>query len=110
MIAAIVSEMVSRAKAARHVSISYSTQPKAQISVRLSTARPRACLGLTKPAGGVMGGEHRVDFVAERPVAGARVIEILRPGRRVARERRVEHFGDLVPALRPHAVARHAAP
>ena len=44
--AANVSVTVSRAKAARPESISYSTQPNAQISVRLSTDSPRACSGL----------------------------------------------------------------
>ena len=33
-------------EAIRPVSISYSTQPNAQMSVRLSTACPRACSGL----------------------------------------------------------------
>ena len=37
---------VSRSNAACPVSISYNTQPKAQISVRLSIAFPRACSGL----------------------------------------------------------------
>ena len=41
--AAIVSETVSPANAIRPVSISYSTQPNAQMSVRLSTGLP-ACL------------------------------------------------------------------
>ena len=45
-IAAIVSETVSPRNAGRPVSISYSTQPNAQMSVRLSTAFPRACSGL----------------------------------------------------------------
>ena len=45
-IAAIVSERVSPANATRPVSISYSTQPNAQMSVRLSTGLPRACSGL----------------------------------------------------------------
>ena len=47
-------------------------------------------------------GEHRVDFLAQRAVAGARPIEIARPGRRVARQRRVEDLGDLPPAFRCH--------
>jgi hypothetical protein len=46
MIAASVSVIVSPANALRPLSISYSTQPNAQMSVRLSTARPRACSGL----------------------------------------------------------------
>jgi hypothetical protein len=46
MTAAIVSETVARAKAPRPVSISKSTQPKAQMSVRLSGDCPRACSGL----------------------------------------------------------------
>ena len=45
-IAAIVSETVSPRNAGRAVNISYSTQPNAQMSVRLSTAFPRACSGL----------------------------------------------------------------
>ena len=43
---AIESDIVSPANATRPVNISYSTQPKAQMSVRLSTASPRACSGL----------------------------------------------------------------
>jgi hypothetical protein len=43
---AIVSEMVSPGKAAWPVNISNSTQPNAQMSVRLSTVSPRACSGL----------------------------------------------------------------
>ena len=42
----MVSEMVSPANAVRPVSISYRTQPNAQMSVRLSTVWPRACSGL----------------------------------------------------------------
>src|SRR4030095_8974386 len=45
-IAAIVSEIVSPENARLPANISYSTQPKAQTSVRLSTAWPRACSGL----------------------------------------------------------------
>ena len=45
MIAATVSVTVSPGNARRPVSISYSTQPNAQMSVRLSTALPRACSG-----------------------------------------------------------------
>ena len=45
-IAAIVSEIVSPRNAGRPVSISYNTQPNAQMSVRLSTGFPRACSGL----------------------------------------------------------------
>ena len=45
-IAAIVSEAVSPGNAGRAVNISYNTQPNAQMSVRLSTALPRACSGL----------------------------------------------------------------
>ncbi len=41
-----VSLTVSPSKARFPVSISYSTHPKAQTSVRLSTALPRACSGL----------------------------------------------------------------
>ena len=44
-IAAMVSVVVSPPKARRPVSISKSTQPNAQMSVRLSTALPRACSG-----------------------------------------------------------------
>jgi len=44
--AARVSERVSPGKAGRPVSISNKTQPKAQMSVRLSTALPRVCSGL----------------------------------------------------------------
>ena len=44
--AAIVSETVSPRKGGRPVNISYNTQPNAQMSVRLSTAFPRACSGL----------------------------------------------------------------
>ena len=44
-ITAIVSDVVSPPNARRPVSISYSTHPKAQMSVRLSTALPRACSG-----------------------------------------------------------------
>ena len=43
---AIVSEVVAPGNARRPVSISYKTQPNAQISVRASTACPRACSGL----------------------------------------------------------------
>ena len=43
---ASVMELSSPAKARRPVSISYSTHPNAQMSVRLSTACPRACSGL----------------------------------------------------------------
>ena len=43
-IAATVSENVSRAKGARPVSISKTTQPNAQMSVRLSTGCPRRLL------------------------------------------------------------------
>ena len=46
MIAAMVSDSVSPLNAAWPISISYKTHPKAQMSVRLSTARPRACSGL----------------------------------------------------------------
>jgi hypothetical protein len=42
----MVSEIVSPANACLAVSISYKTQPNAQMSVRRSTARPRACSGL----------------------------------------------------------------
>jgi hypothetical protein len=42
---AIVSDMVSPPNARRPASISYSTHPDAQISVRLSTTLPRACSG-----------------------------------------------------------------
>ena len=45
-ILAIESETVSPANAMRPVNISYRTQPKAQMSVRLSTGNPRACSGL----------------------------------------------------------------
>ena len=41
-----VRDIVARANAGRPVSTSYSTQPNAQMSVRLSTACPRACSGL----------------------------------------------------------------
>ena len=44
--AAKVSEGVSPANDVWPVSISYNTQPKAQMSVRLSTACPRDCSGL----------------------------------------------------------------
>ena len=44
--AASMSDTSSPSKARRPVSISKSTQPKAQMSVRLSTALPRACSGL----------------------------------------------------------------
>ena len=43
---AIVSAIVSPENAARPVSISNSTHPNAQMSVRLSTGLPRACSGL----------------------------------------------------------------
>ena len=43
---AIVSEAVSPRNGGRAVNISYNTQPNAQMSVRLSTAFPRACSGL----------------------------------------------------------------
>ena len=43
---ASTSETSSPGKARRPVSISYSTAPNAQMSVRLSTGRPRACSGL----------------------------------------------------------------
>ena len=46
MILAMMSEARSPANSACPLSISYSTQPNAQISVRLSTGRPRACSGL----------------------------------------------------------------
>ena len=46
----MVSATVSPAKATRPVSISKSTHPNAQMSVRLSTARPRACSGLMQAA------------------------------------------------------------
>ena len=46
MIAAITSEAVSPSKARLPVSISNSTQPNAQMSVRLSMRLPRACSGL----------------------------------------------------------------
>ena len=42
----MVSETVSPSNAPRPVSISYSTQPNAQTSLRLSTGFPRACSGL----------------------------------------------------------------
>jgi hypothetical protein len=42
----MIAASVSAANALRPLSISYSTQPNAQMSVRLSTARPRACSGL----------------------------------------------------------------
>ena len=45
-ILAMVSETVSPRNADRAVNISYNTQPNAQMSVRLSTALPRACSGL----------------------------------------------------------------
>ena len=45
MTAAIISVASSPSNARAPVSISYSTAPKAQTSVRLSTARPRACSG-----------------------------------------------------------------
>ena len=45
-IATIASDTVSPTNAWRPVSISYNIQPNAQISVRLSTGRPRACSGL----------------------------------------------------------------
>ena len=48
--AAMVSEIVSPANAFRPVIISYSRQPKAQMSVRLSTIFPRACSGLIDSA------------------------------------------------------------
>ena len=48
--AAIVSETVSPENTLRPVSISYSTQPNAQMSARLSTALPRACSGLMEDA------------------------------------------------------------
>ena len=44
--AAIVSEIVAPGNAMRPVIISNSTQPNAQMSVRLSIASPRACSGL----------------------------------------------------------------
>ena len=44
--AAIVSVMSSPSNARRPVIISYSTQPNAHTSVRLSVALPRACSGL----------------------------------------------------------------
>jgi hypothetical protein len=44
--AAIVSEIVSPSKSSLPVSISWRTAPKAQMSARLSTGRPRACSGL----------------------------------------------------------------
>ena len=50
-----------------------------------------------------VGGEHGVDFVAQGAVGGAGLIEIARTGRRVARQRRVEHLGHLPPTLRRHA-------
>ena len=45
-IAAIVSETVSRWNALWPVSVSYNTQPNAQMSARLSTGLPRVCSGL----------------------------------------------------------------
>ena len=45
-IAAIVSEMVERAKGARPVNISNTTHPNAQMSARLSADLPFACSGL----------------------------------------------------------------
>ena len=45
-VAAIVSEVVGPANGDWPVSISNSTHPNAQMSVRLSTVRPRACSGL----------------------------------------------------------------
>ena len=44
--ATIVSERVSAWNARRPVSASYSTQPKDQMSLRLSSSCPRACSGL----------------------------------------------------------------
>jgi hypothetical protein len=44
--AASTSVVVSPLKARRPMSISYSTQPNAQMSARLSTGLPRACSGL----------------------------------------------------------------
>ena len=44
--AASVSVTVGPRNSARPVSISSSTQPNAQMSVRVSTVRPRACSGL----------------------------------------------------------------
>jgi hypothetical protein len=44
--AASVSVIVAPGKIDRAVSISYSTQPNAQISARLSAGRPLACSGL----------------------------------------------------------------
>ena len=41
-----VSETSSPSNTRRPASISYSTQPNAQMSARLSTAFPRACSGL----------------------------------------------------------------
>ena len=44
--AVIVSDTVAPFAARRPVSISYSTQPNDQMSVRLSSGSPRACSGL----------------------------------------------------------------
>jgi hypothetical protein len=43
--AAIVSDIVSPSNSRRPVAISVTTTPKAQMSVRTSTGRPRACSG-----------------------------------------------------------------
>ena len=61
----------------------------------------------TSPRIGVRG-EHRLHFLAQRAVAGARPIEIVRTGRHVSRQRRMEHLGDLPPTFRRHAAARPA--
>ena len=57
----MVSDTVSPANATRPASISKSTQPNAQMSLRLSTARPRACSGLMYAAVPMMAPSRRLE-------------------------------------------------
>ena len=96
-----VGDSSSPANAGRPVSISYSTQPNAQMSVRLSTAWPRACSGLMY--GGRAEDDARPRAVRHRPSAIARRVGAGR--RRIAfGEAEVEHLD--VPVRRDLDVGR----
>ena len=101
-IAAITSDDVSPSKARRPVSISYSTQPNAQMSVRLSTALPRACSGdmygavpssTPSTVGAIIVGELVSSFRPRRsPAPGFREPEVEHLHDAVRRERDVRRL------------------
>ena len=90
-ILAIESEIVSPAKATRPVTISYSTHPKAQMSVRRSTPSPRACSGLMYAAVPTMAPWRRRRRRAARSTSRAPTLAGDRLG-----QAEVEHLHDTV--------------